>query len=205
VERALVRAVRAVAAGLSVVPAASRDGGDSLIFSNREREVLILFAPPWRVGPTLQGGPRLPARLVGAGGLVPRRPCLPGVPGAAALAGGFACPRCGETQAWRVRRGLLRCRGCRHESSVTAGTVLAGTRTSLITWFAAAWYVTNQKSGVSALGLKRARSLWSYETAWTILHKLRGDGEAGARAPRRRGRGRRELRGRQGAGRPPTP
>ena len=41
-ERALVPAVRAVAAGFSVVPAALRNGGDSLIFSHREREVLRL-------------------------------------------------------------------------------------------------------------------------------------------------------------------
>jgi ISXO2-like transposase domain/Transposase zinc-ribbon domain len=86
---------------------------------------------------------------------------------------GFSCPRCEEHESWRVRRGLLRCSSCRHESSVTAGTVLAGTRTPLTTWFAAAWYVTNQKFGVSALGLKRALSLGSYQTAWTILHKLR--------------------------------
>jgi DNA-binding NarL/FixJ family response regulator len=42
VERALVPAVRAVAAGLSVIPAAFRNGGDSLLFSHREREVLRL-------------------------------------------------------------------------------------------------------------------------------------------------------------------
>ena len=42
VERALVPAVRAVAAGLSVIPAALRNGGDSLLFSHREREVLRL-------------------------------------------------------------------------------------------------------------------------------------------------------------------
>jgi DNA-binding NarL/FixJ family response regulator len=39
---ALVPAVRAVAAGLSVVPAVLRSGGDSLNFSHREREVLGL-------------------------------------------------------------------------------------------------------------------------------------------------------------------
>jgi len=32
---------------------------------------------------------------------------------------------------------------------VTAGTIFAGTRTPLRTWFAAAWHVTNQKHGVS--------------------------------------------------------
>ena len=41
-EGALVPAVRAVAAGLSVVPAVLRNGGDSLMFSHREREVLGL-------------------------------------------------------------------------------------------------------------------------------------------------------------------
>ena len=35
------------------------------------------------------------------------------------------------------------------------------------------WWVTNQKSGVSALGLQRALGLGSYKTAWTWLHKLR--------------------------------
>jgi transposase-like protein len=35
------------------------------------------------------------------------------------------------------------------------------------------WYVTNQKSGVSALGLKRLLGLGSYQTAWAWLHKLR--------------------------------
>src|SRR5260370_39009610 len=35
------------------------------------------------------------------------------------------------------------------------------------------WYVTNQKHGVSALGLMRVLGLGSYDTAWTWLHKLR--------------------------------
>jgi len=35
------------------------------------------------------------------------------------------------------------------------------------------WYVTNQKHGVSALGVQRILGLGSYQTAWTWLHKLR--------------------------------
>jgi len=35
------------------------------------------------------------------------------------------------------------------------------------------WFVTSQKHGASALGLKRALGLGSYNTAWTWLHKLR--------------------------------
>ena len=38
---------------------------------------------------------------------------------------------------------------------------------------AAAWYLTNQKQGVSALGLQRVLGLGSYQTAWTMLHRFR--------------------------------
>ena len=69
--------------------------------------------------------------------------------------------------------GWLRCRACRRETSITAGTIFEGTRKPLRTWFLAMWFVTSQKNGVSALGLQRALGLGSYETAWTWLHKLR--------------------------------
>ena len=58
------------------------------------------------------------------------------------------------------------------QTSVTAGTIFHGTRTPLVSWFAAMWYVTNQKNGVSALGLARVLGI-DYKTAWTWLHKLR--------------------------------
>jgi hypothetical protein len=35
------------------------------------------------------------------------------------------------------------------------------------------WWLTTQKNGASALGLQRVLGLPRYETAWTILHKLR--------------------------------
>jgi len=40
-------------------------------------------------------------------------------------------------------------------------------------WFRAMWCVTNQKQGVSALGLQQVLGLSSYRTAWTWLHRLR--------------------------------
>jgi transposase-like protein len=85
----------------------------------------------------------------------------------------WACPRCGGTEAWLVRRSRRRCRGCRYEMSVTAGTVFQDTHMPLTTWFRAMWHVTSQKNGVSALGLQRALGLGSYKTAWALLHKLR--------------------------------
>jgi hypothetical protein len=68
---------------------------------------------------------------------------------------------------------LRHCSVCRSETSVTAGTIFAGTRTPLRSWLAAVWYVVNHKQGVSALGLQRVLGLGSYRTAWTWLHKLR--------------------------------
>ena len=35
------------------------------------------------------------------------------------------------------------------------------------------WFVTSQKDGASALGLKNVLGLGSYQTAWAWLHKLR--------------------------------
>ena len=54
-----------------------------------------------------------------------------------------------------------------------ARTIFEGTRKPLRLWFQAMWYVTNQKHGVSALGVQRILGLGGYQTAWTWLHKLR--------------------------------
>jgi len=86
---------------------------------------------------------------------------------------GFCCPRCGHHLAWYMSRELYLCSGCRCQVSVTAGTIFQDTRKPLPQWFRAMWYVTSQKQGMSALGLKRVLGLGSYETAWTWLHKLR--------------------------------
>ena len=87
---------------------------------------------------------------------------------------GFICSRCGkQNEPFLLSRNRLMCRGCRYQSTITAGTVFEKTRTPLRTWLAAVWYVTNQKNGVSALGLQRVLGLGSYETAWSMLHRLR--------------------------------
>jgi transposase-like protein len=87
---------------------------------------------------------------------------------------GFVCSQCGTAAPpGRASRARILCRACRHQSSVTAGTLFDKTRTPLTVWLGAAWYVTNQKQGVSALGLQRVLGLSSYQTAWAILHRLR--------------------------------
>ena len=87
---------------------------------------------------------------------------------------GFRCPRCGEPDAYGLTgRELLQCRACRHQTSVTAGTVLHRTHVPLRLWFAAAYLVTTHTPGFSAVQLQRQLGLGRYETAWTMLHKLR--------------------------------
>lgn len=87
---------------------------------------------------------------------------------------GFICPRCdAEKMPYKLKNGTLKCSNCRKETSITSGTIFNKTRTSLINWFGAIWYITNQKNGVSALGIQRLLGLGSYQTSWALLHRLR--------------------------------
>lgn len=86
---------------------------------------------------------------------------------------GFRCPRCDGRKGWPVRINLIQCGTCGYQASITSGTIFQGSRMPLTLWFRAIWWITSQKNGASALGLKRILGLGSYETAWSWLHKLR--------------------------------
>ena len=88
-------------------------------------------------------------------------------------AGGFNCPHCGGSGSWETARGLVVCKTCGYNASVTAGTIFENTHKPLMLWFRAMWWITSLKTGVSALGMQKALGLGSYRTAWTWLHKLR--------------------------------
>jgi len=86
---------------------------------------------------------------------------------------GFVCPACRMTTIpWRQTRGRLVCPICRHQSSVSAGTIMDKTRTSLTTWFEAGWHVTTAKNGLSAKTLERTLGT-SYRVAWMMLQRYR--------------------------------
>jgi len=87
---------------------------------------------------------------------------------------GFICPRCGFRRAYElVRQSRRQCAGCRYQVSLTAGTILHNTKTPLTVWFWAAYLMTTDKRGISALLLQRQLALPRYETAWMLLHKFR--------------------------------
>lgn len=86
---------------------------------------------------------------------------------------GPVCLRCAQCNGVLIRRALWRCDACRHEASVTAGTIFQDSKVPLTLWFRAMGQVTSQKNGMSALGIQRVLGLGSYKTAWSLLHKLR--------------------------------
>lgn len=89
---------------------------------------------------------------------------------------GFVCPHCGQAgEPFRFanRPQVLRCRGCRRDIALTAGTVMERTHTPLSTWFWAAYLVASHTAGMSATQFQRQLGLTRYETAFQILHKLR--------------------------------
>ena len=82
---------------------------------------------------------------------------------------GFVCESCaavGEPFTLATRPRVVKCRACERETSVTAGTLLHGTKTSLLVWFWAAYLVATQTSGISALELQKQLGIRDYETAF---------------------------------------
>lgn len=87
---------------------------------------------------------------------------------------GFVCPRCQHRAGYFLAaRRLRQCAACRHQVSVTAGTVFHKTRLPLRTWFLAIFFVGRHKQGISALQLRADTGIGSYRAAWLLLHKLR--------------------------------
>ena len=90
---------------------------------------------------------------------------------------GFLCPKCGtagEPYRFPTRSSVvLRCRKCKANTSLMAGTVMQSSHTPLSVWFWGAYLVTTEAPGQSAVQFQRQLGLTRYETAFQILHKLR--------------------------------
>ncbi len=86
---------------------------------------------------------------------------------------GFICPRCGYTKCYPISsRDLYQCAACRYQASVTAGTVMEKTRTSLMAWFLLVFLMARSKTGLSVLGFSSLTGI-SYKRAWLMSHKVR--------------------------------
>lgn len=90
--------------------------------------------------------------------------------------GGFVCQHCheaGEPYRFTKRPGVLRCRMCRQDTLLTAGTIMEKTRTPLLIWFWAVYLVTTHTTGISAVQFQRQLGIRRYEKAFLLLHKIR--------------------------------
>ena len=89
-----------------------------------------------------------------------------------------ACVHCGSVNVYRMggtsgRDGLLECRDCRKQFTVTVGTVLEDSHLPLVKWAMAFHLMCSSKKGISALQLQRNLGLGSYRTAWFLAHRIR--------------------------------
>jgi len=88
---------------------------------------------------------------------------------------GFRCPVCGHDHAWELetKAWTWECADCRRQTSVTAGTVMHGSKLPLTAWFWAAYLMATHSNGISARQLGRQLGLGSYKSAWLLCAKLR--------------------------------
>src|SRR5687767_325288 len=91
---------------------------------------------------------------------------------------GPACVHCGSIEVYRVggtshRPGLIECKDCRKQFTVTVGSVMEDSHLSLPVWAKAFHLICSSKKGMSALQLQRNLGLGSYRTAWFLAHRIR--------------------------------
>jgi transposase-like protein len=95
-------------------------------------------------------------------------------------ANGIECPHCKSKnivringQSAKVRDGLLRCKDCRKQFTVTVGTIMERSHITLRQWVQAFYSMCSHKKGVSSLQLQKNLSLHSYRSAWHLTHRIR--------------------------------
>lgn len=95
---------------------------------------------------------------------------------------GPICPHCKSTDVYRMttkaeskrpgRAGLLRCKACKRQFTVTVGTIFEGSHIPLHKWVMAVRMMMASKKGMSAHQLHRMLGV-TYKAAWFMCHRLR--------------------------------
>ncbi|MBT8362307.1 MAG: transposase [Deltaproteobacteria bacterium] len=86
---------------------------------------------------------------------------------------GFRCPFCGTEQREMAPAYTVVCRYCRKQTSITAHTLMHGTKKNLVAWFQISLQFCFRDKGISAREVQRHMKLASYQTAWRWLQKIR--------------------------------
>ena len=85
---------------------------------------------------------------------------------------GFVCPLCGGHEGkWLSTRPKIQCRTCRHQVSLTAGTIFHATKLPLTSWFLGMWLIATAKNGISSVELGRRLGI-KPTNAWSLKQKI---------------------------------
>lgn len=85
----------------------------------------------------------------------------------------FICPNCQHDDAYFLKeRRLMQCVNCRHQASITSGTIFHGTKIPLRNWFWIIYMVAQDKGGASSSRLAEQLNMYQ-KTVWHILQKVR--------------------------------
>jgi hypothetical protein len=93
--------------------------------------------------------------------------------------GMICCPRCGSVKVYALKTMPFKweCMDCGQSTSyrfsVIAGTIFENTNKPLRQWFRVIHLMMTSKKGMSALQIQRYMGFGSYETAWSMCHKIR--------------------------------
>lgn len=86
---------------------------------------------------------------------------------------GFRCPNCEHDHGYKLAsKRLVQCAVCRHQTSVTAGTLFHKTRVPLQNWFWIIYSIAHDKGGCSALRMSQQLGM-HYDTVWHIVQKIK--------------------------------
>ena len=87
----------------------------------------------------------------------------------------FKCSSCGHVDYYQLqcRLDVRQCKQCRRHHRVRVGTMFENSKTGLLVWLRAIYFVMQGKRGISALELMRHLGAKSYGTVWAMLHKIR--------------------------------
>ncbi len=87
----------------------------------------------------------------------------------------FKCNSCGHDKFYQLecRLDVRQCKQCRKHHRVRVGTMFQNSKTDLLVWLRAIYFVMQGKRGISALELTRHLGMRSYGTVWAMLHKIR--------------------------------
>ena len=86
---------------------------------------------------------------------------------------GVTCVRCGDESVFELPvKHKFKCRSCKHQFTVTSGTIMHDSHLPLRKWFFAIYLMCESKKGMSALQIQRTIDV-AYRTAWYLCHRIR--------------------------------